>query len=90
MKALRVTVGTTPTLLVKGDQTNGAGDPMSALLQTAAGAVNVALGGPDVTFATGYVMTAQTPVSVDMVNESLYGIVNSGTEVVQVLRKGGN
>jgi len=85
MKAERITVTTSATKLVtKGN------DPSPWIIRTDAGAADVFLGGADVTAADGYRMTPDRPLSGELFGgEELYGTVTAGTQVVQVLRRGG-
>jgi hypothetical protein len=80
----RFTVGVTPTLLTtaEGDHTAGS----SALVK--ATSANVVLGGPDVTATTGYPLDLGETVGIDLLGDTLYGIVASGTGTVVVLRAG--
>lgn len=87
MLGQRISVGTTPTIILDG--TNSAANyPISAIILNPTGGIEVDLGGAGVTTATGFALIATASVQVDIVNEILYGIVASGTQVVHVLRRG--
>jgi hypothetical protein len=91
MKGARITVPATAggIVIADGTKNSGPGYPFSATIQVpSAGGQTVALGGADVTFATGFEVAAGGVITVTLVNEKLYGIVTSGTQVVQVLRTG--
>ena len=85
MLGVRITVTTSPTLLV--DKGN---DPMPFLIRLPAGADDVFLGDDAVTTSTGYQwVQTEGPISGELYGgEALYGTVTAGTQVVHVLRRG--
>lgn len=87
MLGQRITVGTTPTLILDG--TNSAANyPISAVIMNPTAGVDVMLGGAGVTAATGFALIATASVQLDIINEALFAIVASGSQVVHVLRRG--
>jgi hypothetical protein len=77
IEAYRVTVTTTPTLLVAG--------PATALFSHDAGTVFI--GPSDVSTSTGFFLSNNPPSAVDVKNhDALYGVVTADTAVVQVLK----
>lgn len=79
-----ITVGTTPTLLAVGTSNT---DPVQVKVKNR-GAASIYVGGTDVTTSTGYQIANDDP-SEDFylgASDRLYGICQTGTVVVQVLR----
>ena len=83
----RVSVGTTATLL---SSAYAGRDGQTVLVQNPAAGATVYLGGTDVTTSSyGYSLAGGTDVSIDLQNgESLYAVVASSTQTVNVLRQG--
>jgi hypothetical protein len=95
VKGEQITIGTAATVVAGSDGTGrglaGGGSislPTACLIRVPTGAQTVYLGGSQVTTGTGCPFIANEDVEVDLVNEILYGIVASGSQVVYVLRKG--
>jgi len=85
VRATRVTVGTTATLLTAGPDADRR-DGSAVLIRPAA---DVYVGGPDVTTADGYLLAGGSELAVDLqTREQLYGRAASDTVVVSVLRTG--
>lgn len=89
MKAVLVTVPATAggIVLVAGGKSSGPGYPASATISVPANGQIVFVGGQDVDVTNGFPVAAGGVLQLDLVNESLYGIVASGTQVVNVLRR---
>lgn len=83
----QVTVTTDPTLL---SAVEAGRDGQTVLIQNPAGAVTVYLGASNVSTANyGYLLTNGTDFAIDLqVDEAIYGIVASSTQVVNILRQG--
>lgn len=84
----RVTVGTTPTRL---DTAPAAGEELGGehlRVQSPTGAVAVFVGGPGVTTTSyGHELVAGQQLAVELgPDDELYGVVATGTQVVNVLR----
>lgn len=81
MRSIQVSVGTTATLVVDSDNVN------RQVLIHAASNTAVYYGGSTVTTTTGFVHEKDDgPLAIMVpINETLYGIVASGTETVTVL-----
>lgn len=81
MRSLQVSVGTTPTLVVAADNIH------RTVLIHAASNTAVYYGGSTVATTTGFVHEKDDgPLTVSVpINETLYGIVSTGTETVTVL-----
>lgn len=64
--------------------------PTAALIRVPSGALTVYFGGSQVTTGTGCPVVAGEDISVDLVNEILYAVIESSTtsQVVHVLRRG--
>ena len=95
MKGEIITVGSTPTIVAGssgvGTAVAGAGSvslPTAALIRIPSGSVTVYFGGSAVTTATGCPLVAGEDLEVDLVNEILYAVVSSGTQNINVLRRG--
>lgn len=83
MKSLAQSIGTTAVLIAKGGNVT---IPESVLIQNPVGATaTVYLGGADVTTANGVAVIAGSSISVDMVSDSLYAIVGTGTQEIRTL-----
>lgn len=84
VKPARVTVTTAATLLTPA--TTDARSGSSVLIRPAA---DVYVGGPGVTTATGYLVSAGAELAMDLQSgETLHAVAASGTVVVSVLRTG--
>lgn len=83
----RVSVTTTATLL---SSTSAGRDGQTVLVQNPAAGATVYLGGTGVTTTSyGYALAGGTDVSIGLQNgETLYGVVASSTQTVNVLRQG--
>lgn len=81
MRSLHVSVGTTATLVVAADNIN------RQVYLHAASNTAVYYGGSDVTTTTGFVHEKDDgPLCIEVpINETLYGVVATGTETVTVL-----
>lgn len=78
---LRVTVGTTPVIIVSSD-----GDGVSALVRNR-GAASIFVGDSPVTTSTGYELLPSDAMALDLApGEVLYGISGSAGQAVHVLR----
>lgn len=95
MKGERITVGTTPTVIMGSDGTGrgiaGSGSvslPTAGLIRNLAGGATVYLGHSGVTTSTGCPLAAGEDLELDLVNEILYGVVAAATETLYVLRRG--
>lgn len=84
ISAAVVTVTTAATLLSSGG--DGSGTLRSVIIRNDS-AVDVYVGGPTVTIATGLRIPATSYLPLDLdISDALYGIVAAGSEPVQVLR----
>ena len=88
MKSEKITVDQTADIVVDGSS-GSANYPMSAVFYNT-GPNDVYIGGRDVTTANGYKMTTATPaVSMDLINEVVYGVCAAAeTATISVLRRG--
>jgi len=78
-KTAQVSVTTTPTLLVTANRAD-----QSVYLHSSSGVIY--LGNSDVTTSTGYRMDNGDKLTMQLSdNESLYGIVSSGTAIMMVM-----
>lgn len=84
----RIVVTTAATVIY--DPTSGStAYPGACTIKLPSGAAqSVFLGGPTVTAAAGFELAAGESISVDAVNEKVYGIVAATTETVHVLARG--
>lgn len=92
INGLRVTVGTTATLLTPttfADAIKSNQQGISLLVQNPT-TTTIFLGGLDVTTTTyGFALAANQSIAVDLsADELLYAVVASGTQTVNVLRQG--
>ena len=83
----RITITDEPTLL---SAVEAGRDGQTVLIQNPANAVTVYLGSSNVsTTSYGYLLTNGTDFAIDLqVDEAIYGIVASSTQVVNILRQG--
>jgi hypothetical protein len=83
----RVTIGTTATVISTAASDR---DGHSVLIQNPEGGATVYIGGAGVTTSSyGCALGEKADISMDLLqNEIVYGIVASGTQVVNVLRAG--
>jgi hypothetical protein len=93
VSASRVTVTDAATILASGDSADG----LSVAVHNP-GATTVFIGGADVTASNGFELGAEQTIAIDLApprgpvsgewgaGESLYGVVASGTQEVQVLK----
>lgn len=80
MKSVAITVNSTATLVIAADNKN-----RTVYVHNSGGA-KIYLGGSDVTTANGYhLANAESAEFFVPVNETLYGVVASGTNVINVL-----
>lgn len=87
MNAVKVSVGTTATLLLAAGR--GTVDvPQSVVLSVPSGGSTVYIGGENVTTASGFPVVAGATLSLDVIGEPVYGIVGASTQDVNVLRSG--
>lgn len=81
LTAARVSVGTTPTLIVSADA-----DGQHVTVRNSDGVAAVVLGSPTVTALNGYTLPATASITLELpAGETLYGIVAAGTVDVHVL-----
>jgi len=89
---LRITVGTSATLLTPSAFTNSISSNQQgiSLLVQNPSSVTVFLGGADVTTTTyGFALSANQSIAIDLnSDELLYAVVASSTQTVNVLRQG--
>lgn len=94
MKGEVISVGSTPTIVAGANASGtGAGSgsasyPTSALIRIPSGSVTVYFGGSQVTTSTGCPFVAGEDLEVDLVNEILYAVVASGSQNINLLRRG--
>lgn len=62
--------------------------PHAITLRVPSGGQTVYLGGPGVTDATGFPLEPGENISLDLVNEQLYAIVSSDTQILHRLQRG--
>lgn len=87
VSAASVTVATTATVLTSAESDDRAG--FSVLVKVPAEGATVYLGGSGVTTGAGYPLAEGEAMAFDLSpGESLFGIVASGTQAVNVLRSG--
>lgn len=86
MRAEIHNVGGTSTVVV-GMYGNNVAYPMSALVRNVSGPGTVYLGHAGVTASTGLPLASGESLTIDMVNEALYGVATT-TTTVNVLRRG--
>lgn len=88
VKATRVTVTTSATMLTTGDTGHLAGSGVA--IRNMSTTVTVLLGGPDVTVANGYPLAPESEIALDLENsiDLPHAIVAAGTAEVAVLRVG--
>lgn len=85
MRARAVTVANTPTLIASG----GTGiSPDNVVISVPAAGATVYLGDAAVTTAAGFPVAAEGVFTWPMAGESIYGIVASGTQAVNVAERG--
>jgi hypothetical protein len=85
MKSRALTVGTTAAQIATGGNVT---IPESVLVQNPVGATaTVYLGGSDVTTANGVAVIAGASISVDMVADSLWAVVGTGTQEIRTLER---
>lgn len=85
MKSRALTVGTTALQIATGGNVT---IPESVLVQNPVGATaTVYLGGADVTVANGVAVIAGASISVDMVADSLWAVVGTGTQEIRTLER---
>lgn len=99
VSSAQITVATSATLLASGELREGLYPPghpseegrsISVLLKRPGMPVDVYVGGPGVTTASGYLWAASEP-PLQLVlepGEDIYGVVATGTQVVHRLRMG--
>lgn len=81
------TVGTTPTLLTNGGSSI---QDLSVVYLRNDSAVDIFIGGANVTTGTGFRMPAGTQFPLDLAHhDAVYGIVAAATQPIQVLRTRG-
>jgi hypothetical protein len=85
MRARAVTVAATPTLIASGGSTI---TPDIARIQVPSGGVTVYLGDASVATTTGYAVAAGSSFDWPLVGESIYGVVETGTQAVIVAERG--
>lgn len=86
--AASVTVATTATLLT-GTDSGGVTSGQSILVKVPTGGATVYLGSSAVTTTVGFPVAAGEAYAFDLgANETLYGVVATGTQAVNVLRAG--
>lgn len=85
MRARKVTVATTATLIADGGT---AMNPDDVVILNPAGNETVYLGSAAVTTGTGFPVAAGGVYAWALTGDSIYGIVASGTEDVHVAEKG--
>lgn len=85
MKGERIIVGTAPTVILR-PQGFAASYPMSALVRNLSSGT-VYIGGQDVDTSTGCPLQPNESITFDTVNETIYAVAVSPTEVA-VLRRG--
>lgn len=79
MKSSAITVGTTATLLIAGDN-----QPRVVYLHSGTGSIYI--GGSDVTSATGIHLPNGTTMQINLpFNEPLYGITSASTQTMRTL-----
>ena len=85
MRARKVTVGTTPTLIASGGTAMNTDD---VVILNPSGNETVYLGSETVTTAAGFPVAAGGVYQWALSGDSIYGIVATGTEIVHVAEKG--
>lgn len=85
MRARKVTVGTTATLIANGGT---AMNPDDVVILNPSGNETVYVGAVGVSTATGFPVAAGGVFNWALTGDSVYGIVASGTEDVHVAEKG--
>ena len=88
MQGVLVTVATTPTLLFDASVSGNASYPRAAIIAVPTAGQTVFLGSSTVDTTNGFPVTAGTSVELQLVNETVYGIVAATTQTVNVLRSG--
>lgn len=87
MNTQQVSVGNTATQLLDATTNSSSSYPQSAVIENPAGGVNVFIGGSGVTTATGFLLAGGQSLSLDLVNDKVFGIVSAGTQTVYVISR---